>query len=200
MANGKPGRPKGAISSLAELAADAENGAIKQRQADHLRSLEGLTAPGIGGKRIHLSDFLDHTYIAGRHEAIFASADKYMKEVDKNCMYVWADRKNPETFGRIRSGKYVPVTKDEIRDDTDLPIETHTMAGKEYIGVYDVILMRVSERAVKELYKHREQAAVLRTIRNAPFEDLRRMVEDLSHGTATAEVQVNEDPSQLFNK
>ena len=140
-----------------------------------------------GGRRAAISQFIDHDYIPGEHSSIFADATKFMKEVKPGCKYVWAAKHDPGTFAKVRAQMYRPVQKDEIRDDTATPIETHKMAGKEYVGVYDVILMEVPERAVKQLYQWPEAQAVMKTAQGTAFQNLKGRLEGETGGKVTAE-------------
>lgn len=184
---------------MSPFATSVGNAAESAQQAyDKNRNLGGndndagwVTVPG--GQIANLQQYLDHTYYAEDHSSIFADPAKYMKEVKPDCMYVWASIKDPKTFGKKRSGLYRAVLAEEIRDDTELPIETHTIAGEQYVGCWDVVLFEVPADAVKRLYKWREAQAVLRTAHNLPFEKLKKRIEQESGGAATAEVSIKVD-------
>lgn len=169
--------------TLSEQAARTANDAYKSQREE----AKGETVVLPGGRKASVSQFLDHKYHPGNHTSVFADAHKFMKVVNPNSRYVWAAKSEPGTFAKIRSGKYRPVEKEEIRDDTDVPIETHKMAGKEYVAIYDVLLMEVPERAVYELFGYPEAQAVLKTVRNQAFDRFKTTVEGESGGTVTAE-------------
>ena len=169
--------------TLSEQAARTANAAYKTQKDEPKGAITVLP----GGRKATVSQFLDHNYHPGNHTSVFADPHKFMKVVNPTSRYVWASKSEPGTFAKIRSGRYVPVKKEDIRDDTDVPIETHKMAGNEYVAIYDVLLMEVPERAVYELFGYPEAQAVLRTARNQAFNQLRDTVEGETGGYGTAE-------------
>lgn len=164
------------------------------------------------GQKVHLAQILDHDYIAEDHSSIYADSDKYLIAPNPDCMYVWAAKTDAKLFARIRSGSYRPVGTDELKDDCDLPVTTHTVPGithkvevpdgkggtqvieepRRLVACYDVLLMEVSPRAVKSLYKWPSFQAMLRTKQNLPFEKFKKRVEAVSGGFASAELTVRE--------
>jgi hypothetical protein len=61
------------------------------------------------------------------------------------------------------------------------------MAGKEYVGVYDVLLFEVPERAAKQLYQWPEAQAVMKTAQGVAFNNLKNRLEGETNGRVTAE-------------
>lgn len=163
--------------------------AQRQQSIDAVNAADGkgyVVNPN--GTVVPIETYLEHLYVASDHSSIFADPARFMKEPKKDCMYVWASKGDPKMFGRIRSHRYRPVTADELRDDTDLPIETHTVSGDtKFVACYDVVLMEVPPQAVKELFKAREAQAAMRTATHVPFQNLKQQIESDSHGLATAE-------------
>lgn len=183
--------------NLAERAAAAAGEAEDINR--HRRAVEGMqgyvTLPG--GSREKVENLVDHEYIPGEHSSIFAATEKIVKDPKPGHMYVWADKKDANTFGKIRAKKYFPLTADDILGDTDAPIETYTMAGadgkkNEYIGIHDLILCEVPPQAVKELYKRREQEAILRLVRNQPFADAQAEARSISKGGVHMEIETKD--------
>lgn len=164
------------------------------------------------GQKVHLAQILDHDYIAEDHSSIYADSDKYLIAPNPDCMYVWAAKNDAKLFARIRSGSYRPVGTDELKDDCDLPVTTHTVPGithkvevpdgkgsyqtieepRRLVACYDVLLMEVQPKAVKALYKWPSFQAMLRTKQNLPFERFKKRVEDESKGYASATLTVRE--------
>ena len=164
------------------------------------------------GQKVHLAQILDHDYIAEDHSSIYAESDKYLIAPNPDCMYVWAAKTDAKLFARIRSGAYRAVGTDELKDDCDLPVTTHTVPGithkvevpdgkggfqvieesRRLVACYDVLLMEVQPRAVKSLYKWPSFQAMLRTKQNLPFEKFRRRVEEISKGYASATLDIKE--------
>jgi hypothetical protein len=162
------------------------------------------------GQKVSLSAILDHDYIAEDHHSIFADEPStYLIAPNPDCMYVWAAKGDAKLFARIRSGAYRPVGTDELRDDTALPVTTHTVPGithkvelpdgkvieepRRLVACYDVVLMEVQPRAVKQFYKWPAFQAALRTRGNVPFERFKKKVEQDSRGYATAELTIREE-------
>lgn len=138
-----------------------------------------------------LEQYIEHAYSAGDHSSIFADVHRFMAEPKPGCMYVWAAKDSPRTWGFIRSERYRPVESHELADACDLPVTSNEVGGKKWVQCYDVLLMEVNPRAVRELYeKHRAQAA-LKTASHEPFRNLKQQVEGESRGLATASMDVS---------
>lgn len=132
--------PAAASLTLSEQATNSVNDILDKRLAE--LGLDRARQYGAGGQplddvimnpngeKVHIAQFMDHEYIAEDHHSIFADPpETYLVAPNPDCMYVWADKKDPKLFARIRSGGYRPVGTDELRDDTDLPVTTHTVPG-----------------------------------------------------------------------
>lgn len=188
-------RPKKYNIPLPESATDAINAAEKaSREAENMPSNTRIPLPN--GRFAALELFMDTEYRSGNYTSIFADPHKYMKEVNPECMYAWVAFSKgfaeASLVGKIRSGMYRPVLTEELLDDTDLAITTHRIAGLDVATVYDVALVEVQPRAVKRLYKWREQQAVQKTVRNAAFEFLKNTVQSETGGAARVEMEVKD--------
>lgn len=98
---------------------------------------------------------LGHGYERRNLESIFEKPELYMKEVKSDCIYAWPFVKDPYLKARVRAGYYEYVTKDQIREDTELPYDNGTLAGEPVILVGDLVLVEVQPRAVFQFYKSR---------------------------------------------
>lgn len=146
-----------------------------------------------GGKLRDAAEYYDDAeYFAEDHSSIFADPHAYMKEVKPGHLYVWAAKADPHTLARKRAGHYRAVGKEELREDTALPIETHTMAGGEYVACYDVLLFEVNPSSVKRLYKKREADAVLRSANALPFRTFKDNLRNRSGGLVSAQLTVKD--------
>ncbi len=150
------------------------------------------------GGQVSLRQFLDHDYIAEDHSSIFArDPGTYIKEPDPDAMYVWPAKADAHLYAHIRSGRYIAVGFDELREDCELPVTTHTVPGivnddglpTRLVAVYDLILMKVPPKAVKRLYRWHAYQALLKTKQNLPFEQLRDWIHQESRGLATVEMR-----------
>lgn len=144
-------------------------------------------------------EMLQHEYLSGKHMAQISNARDLLKDPKPDCLYVWAARLNPkgdrvnsQTIAHIRSSRYRPVSTDEIKDETDVPIEKFKVGEYSVAGVVDVVLMEVGPKAARDLYKWRTLEAKRRTNRWAAFENLKDKVKQVSHGMATAELDRKE--------
>jgi hypothetical protein len=139
----------------------------------------------------------DHAYMAGVHRSLFTDAAKLLKDPQPGWIYVWAakyapkgEKANAMTLAMIRSGRYFPVSIDEIDDTTDLPIESHTIGKYNCAGIVDVLLMAVPPQAQKMMYRWRAFEAKRRTNRYAGFTDFQKKVDEATKGLAYAEHEV----------
>ena len=211
-----------AVGTISEQAVSSVNSILDQRLAELGLDRERQYGQGgqqfddiimnPNGQKVSLTQILDHDYIAENHSSIYAESEKYLIAPNPDCMYVWAAKNDAKLFGRIRSGAYRPVGTDELRDDCDLPVTTHTVPGithkveipdgeggtriieepRRLVACYDVLLMEVQPRAVKQLYKWPTFQAMLKTKQNLPFEKFRKRVEQESKGYASAELTIKE--------
>lgn len=189
-------QPKKAVSNTAVGIGDLsqQGAASAQRVANEQRAndADSMVIQNPNGAQVRVAQFLDHAYLQTDDGSIFADPHRYLKHVKEDCMYSWPSQKDPATMAKIRSGAYRPVEMDEIREDTDIPIETHVIAGQKYVAVYDVILVEVQPAAVKRLYRSREAQAALRTAQGLPFQNLKNRVEQESGGIVTAEMEIKD--------
>lgn len=178
-------------ASSGAAAIDAQHRAVKDRAAETGTAVVVLPNGELG----LLTDYVDHEFLSADHTSIFANPARFMKHPEPGYMYVWAakDGKNGQanayTVAAIRSHKYRPVEKEELRDDCDLPMETYKMAGKPVVGMLDVVLMAVSPEAAKKMYRWHENMAVLKTQRVAAFEDLKERVGAMTGGAVDVEYE-----------
>ncbi len=79
-----------------------------------------------------------------------------------------------------------------MREDRDLSIHTHKIAGLEFVACMDVVLVEVSPEAVYRLYNWREQSAIMKTVNNAAFQAFQNTISNMSGGLAQASFEVRE--------
>lgn len=171
------------------------NEQVKELRENQESTKSGVRVPLPNGKFANLEDVVDVEMRPGNHTAIFSDTARFLKEPTPGCMYAWVDcsKKNEAMIaGKIRSRMYRLVTADEFDDTADVPIATHKMAGQDCVVVYDVVLVEVQPRAVKEMYRYREAQAIRRTIRNEAFEALKAKVNSQMEGRAAVEIEFKE--------
>jgi hypothetical protein len=166
-----PSTPPTFESSNQESANRAQETLTRQFRTQRDNAPESLVVLP-GGITRNLYDVVDAEFIPGNHRSIFQEPEDYLKAPEPGFHYVWAASKDEQTFANVRAGYYEPVDLDEIRDDTAVPISTHKIGSTEYVAIRDLILMKVSPRAWRQLYKAREDQAIMRTARNQGLSQL----------------------------
>lgn len=162
------------------------------------------------GQQVHIAQFADNDFIAEDHSSMFATdPNTYLVAPNPECLYVWPAKNDPRLFARLRAGQYRPVETSELREDCILPITTHTVPGitkivknedgtetempRRLVACYDVILMEVQPRAVKQLYRWPAFQAALRTRAQLPFQQLKKRLEEGTGGKVTAQMTMRSD-------
>jgi hypothetical protein len=171
------------------------NDQIKDLRANKESIPSGQRVSLPNGKFANLEDLIDVEMRPGNHTAIFSDTARFLKNPSPGCMYAWVDcsKKNEAAImGKVRSKMYRIVTADEFDETADVPIATHKMAGQDCVVVYDVVLVEIQPRAIKELYKYREAMAIRKTIRNEAFESLRSKISSQMEGRASVELEFKE--------
>jgi hypothetical protein len=141
-------------------------------------------------------EYADHIYLAGKHGSVFTNAAALIADPKPGWIYVWAAKYNPKgdkinarTMGNIRAKRYVPVAIDEIKEDTEAPIERTRMGEhQDCVMIVDVVLMAVSPAAQRVLYKWKTNESKRRTNRWQSFKTLQDRVENATGGLVRTEV------------
>jgi hypothetical protein len=145
--------------SIAQSASHSEAMALQQRRQNDVVSKSGRGVPLPGGVVAPLDAF------AGIESLPTTDHRKYLAEPEKYVIlaptpgsrYAWASRDDKyggdTTSGAIRSGRYRPVKKSEIKDDVDFDIHFKTGTGtNQYVCWRDCMLVEIPERYARIQY------------------------------------------------
>lgn len=165
----------------------------EQRNGLHLEDDVYVSLPNSGKRRLsEIVNLIDHEYVQRDFKAVFTEVNEYLKEPKEGYHYAWPAIHDRNLLARVRSGVYRPVKIEEIREDTSAPIEVKPKAGEDFVCIGDVVLVELSPRAYKAMYKDRELEAILATVRNQSFAALKQNVENMSRGAVSADLKIQE--------
>lgn len=155
-----------------ELIANSAASAMRRARSDARTRGPKVVMPG--GRVVSAVEYLKNNFRAQKQANTFADVDehpdRYLKEgVHRpGFRYIWVSTKDPDSLARIRSGRYIEVNADDMRDDSELPyvsgaghLAKHTHKGpRNTVEIYDVRLCAVSPKAWDELFNYMQDVAV----------------------------------------
>lgn len=137
--------------SVAQSASHAEAKALQQRRQNDSIAKGGNAVPLPGGIMVGIEAFAGlESLPTADHRKYLAEPEKYiLKNPTPGARYVWASRdekyNGDMTSGAIRSGRYRPVKKTEIRDHVDFDLHFKTGTGtNQYVCWRDCMLCEMS--------------------------------------------------------
>lgn len=140
-----------------------------------------------------------NSYLAAKHQSLFADPINLLLDPKPGYKYVWAakyapkgDKANAQTVANIRAHRYECVTAEMLKDDIEIPIENHKIAGNDCMGIVDVLLMAVTPDAQRIMYKWRTFEAKRRTNRWQSYGTFNERIRSATRGQAFAEVERKE--------
>lgn len=155
-----------------ELIANSAAMAMRRHRAD--TKIRGPKVVMPGGRVISATEYLKNNFRAQKQANTFADVDEHPDRYLKDGVhrpgfrYIWVSIKDPDALARIRSGRYIEVNADDMRDDSELPyvsgaghLAKHTHKGpRNTVEIYDVRLCAVSPKAWEELFNFTQNMAV----------------------------------------
>jgi hypothetical protein len=138
----------------------------------------------VGKERRTVEDqikLISQTYLPRRVETTFEKPEMYIREIEKGWAYAWP-KDDQYLKARLRSGDYVLVDQEELRDDCALAVEIKKIAGEEVIKVGDLILVKIPPEANDRLYKSRAILGLLNATGHTAFSHVQSAAEEFDSG------------------
>lgn len=183
------------------------NAVADKYKAERMRSQGKAIAPMPFGRQVDATNFISMAYDLQQNWWL-DKPEKIIQHPEAGFHYAWPKLDDPGTRAKIRAGKYVLVRMKEVDPHTSAEIETHKGTdynekdpGSALVKWYGHVLVKISEKAYKELYEAPVARAVSRVAgRDNSFsenrfvgEGFQAAVEQESRGLATASVTREQD-------